>query len=1102
MENKKQNNLRIHQRNGRDQLSRDEAYLNPVNIKLHDFDVEKWMEFAYLFAEKVNYFSDEDANTASGNWQDFFIKKDSIQDFLAEIETENTGELTPHLTLFICFLKLLEPSKARLNGLTKRHLDFYYKEVLQIENLPEAEDQAFVIFNLAKSISNYLVEEDLALNGGKDADGKVLNYLVKEELAATKTKVAQIKNVYNEANLFKEDGTEVESRYAIKAAAIANSIDGLGGALSAEDPTWYPFGYYSHKKTSDSDNAIEELPDAVPLPDAKVGFAVSSPVLLLAEGTRVVTIDLGFSDALADDLDTWEFGDHVQVYITGKKAWLGPFSVTYTSEGITNSQKISLSFSLSADDESVLNYNAAIHGEQFDTTDPVARVLFNPNTQEGYLIYKELAETNKLETVNITVDVTGVKTIEMEGDNGTLNPLKPFYPFTTRPVKGSSFSFYNEEAFSKNWSKIDFQLTWKNTPADFPAHYAAYDQTFLGNISLTNYEETLSQVNWKENSDIIVKKLKDTGFLRNVAARVDSDKKGTSVSQRSSLSDTNEAESTVSYNALVKSNGYFTADAAIYAQEVWRPFLNPTRVLFTEDAVTGGFGLDYRFSRLGDLTKTGPIRLKLNRSFLHELFPRLYALSLTSKLPNIPVPNEPYTPFAEEPSLNYVATDTANVNENSAAQFENRTTRFFHEQPFGQSEVHAYLKSTYLDTTTNCYALPTFCKGGELFIGLENAQVSELVTLLIQVAEGTENPLVDSFSGTQKVKWDILCNNVWREMESSLMTANEIDNFLRSGRIQFTIPSYANSDNTLLPNGLFWIRAKMYKHYDAVCKVYGIHTQAALVQFQNQGNNLAHLENGLPANSISKLVERLSQIKSLEQPYATFGGKPEETDLLYYRRVSERLRHKNRAISLWDYEHLVLQEFPDVYKVKCLNHALNLDFIAPGNVCLVVIPDSINKQVFDVFQPRVSRAKLNEIQAYISQLNSMHVQLEVVNPDYEEVKIEIKAKFYKGLDENTYKAKLNEDLIRYLSPWAFSDSREITFGAVFYRSGLIHFIEKLDYVDFIREIKIYKENELMSTNCSPSTPRSILVSAKAHTVEIATDCSKEITLENTETCQL
>lgn len=1091
MENKNLNNLRIHQRNGRDQLSREIVELNPENVELHDFDVSKWMEFAYLFADKVNYFSSDDSETVNGNWQDFFIKKESIQDFLGELDEKN-GKLTPHLTLFICFIKLLELSKERMNGLSKRHLDFYYKQVLQIESISEVEDQAHVIFNLAKSISSYLVEEGTALNGGKDATGKVLNYSVKSELAASKTAVSQIKNVYNEANVLKPDSTVIEKRYSVKATPVANSKDGLGGGLAADDPTWYPFGYYHHKNTDDGDQKNEEQAERSELPDAKLGFAVSSPVLLLSEGERVVILELDFSNELADDIHTLEFEKHIKVYLTGKKGWLGPYLVT--NETVQNTSKIQLKFTVLADDESVLNYDALIHGEQFDTSNPIARVLLNPNSEEGYIIYKELAETNILDTVTVGVDVNGIKAISLESDNGSLNPLKPFYPFTTRPVRGSSFSFYSEEAFSKNWSEIDFKMKWKNTPADFTAHYAAYEERFVGRISTNAYTSALSGFDWGSNGDKIVNKYKDNGWFFNPLTQ-------SSRPLFDRIAEVDPVENV--YVPIVGTEDYFQIQSDIRSQGEWKKI--DTRHLFNEEPLTGVFGTNYTFKDIENKDKTSPIRLQLNQSFLHEMFPSLYAISLTSENKDIPIPSEPYTPFAEEPTLNYKASDTVQVSNLKTETFETRTTRFFHEQPFGQNEVHAVLKAEnnqFEDASKNCYAIPTFCKGGELYIGLENAKINELVTLLIQVAEGTENPLANTFTGTQKVQWDILCNNVWFSMEDSLMVANEIDNFLRTGRIQFTIPEYANNDNTLLPKGLFWIRAKMFKHYDAVCKVYGIHAQATVVQFDNNDNNLSHLENGLPEKSISKLIDRVSQIKSVEQPYSTFGGKPEETDLLYYRRVSERLRHKNRAITLWDYEHLTLQEFPGVYKAKCLNHSSNSDFIAPGHVCLVVIPDSINKQVFDVFQPRVSRGKLNEIQAFLSELNSMHVELEVINPDYEEVKIEIKAKFHKGLDNNTYKAKLNEDIIRYLSPWAFSDSRQITFAAVFYRSGLIHFIEKLEYVDFIRDVKIFKQNELMSTNCMPSSPKSILVSAKEHIVDIAADCDKEQTIENTESCQL
>ena len=42
------------------------------------------------------------------------------------------------------------------------------------------------------------------------------------------------------------------------------------------------------------------------------------------------------------------------------------------------------------------------------------------------------------------------------------------------------------------------------------------------------------------------------------------------------------------------------------------------------------------------------------------------------------------------------------------------------------------------------------------------------------------------------------------------------------------------------------------------------------------------------------------------------------------KRISERLRHKGRAITRFDYERITLEQFPEIWKVKCINHTLGL----------------------------------------------------------------------------------------------------------------------------------------------------------------------------------
>jgi hypothetical protein len=361
----------------------------------------------------------------------------------------------------------------------------------------------------------------------------------------------------------------------------------------------------------------------------------------------------------------------------------------------------------------------------------------------------------------------------------------------------------------------------------------------------------------------------------------------------------------------------------------------------------------------------------------------------------VAIPNEPYTPYIETITLSYTAKSETKL---GAGLYKENPVQLWHEHPFGQTEEHKYLKnqlSFLTDSQKPIRLIPTYCKGGELYIGLENAKNRQNVSLLIQVLEGSENPEAESFVGKQKIECWILCRNEWKLLETTDIIGNETDNFLKSGIFKFTIPTEATSDNTLLPQKYFWLKAKLHKNFDAVCKVLGIHAQAVKAEFSDDGNDLSHLVNGLEADTISKLVKRIPGIKGVSQPYSSFDGLSQESDAAYYRRISERLRHKNRAITIWDYEHLVLQNFPDIHKVKCLSHTSSVvsgttrktSYLAPGNVVLVVIPDIINKNVFDIYKPRVSKAKLNEVKNLIQKLTSQFVNLNVINPEYEEVKV-------------------------------------------------------------------------------------------------------------------
>lgn len=973
-------------KNGSDQRQRYINALQPENTQLLDFEISDWILFAYNFATHVNYFETNNPSQSTEDWTSFFSQfnlegknptfednfellriKEEITTIVENYKTE--ASLTPHITLFIAFLLLLENSKERFNTLTKRHLDFYYKDILKIEKLPAKPDKVYLLFELAKNATQQKIDARTAFDAGKDATGKNRIYKSSEELIANKTTVGLLKNVYHDSEKKK-----------IVASHIANSYDGIGGKFPNDNTQYWPFGH------TDSN-----YPD---LPNATLGFAIASPILALNEGKRNVEVTFTFKNTIPNT-NASHIIDYTTIHLTTDKGW---FEVPEIKSSITtknttpfttsfNANVLKIAFQLDENVDAITSYNTKVLANEFKSELPIAKFIIDTLQEDGYELYRSLA-LNTLQTITIKVDVQNVKSVILENDNSTVNAVKPFFPFTTIPVVGSNFYIKNSEVFSKNWENINAKITWKNTPASFSEHYKAYKQSSISSISTNIFVTNLINASTKA--------LIPTG-------------------------------------AIVTGNDYFKYELDILSNNTW---VNngDDKPLFTFNDTKKVFETSVSISNSGFNTENnGQLKMISKQSFLHSLYPKIYALALASQNPYVLLPNEPYTPLAESLLLDYTASETSvfikEVSKEIEETYLENKANLFHIHPFGYSEEHTYLKSN-LDFVTdkNTYLVPTYCKGGELLIGLENTKELEQITLLFQVFEGSENPLTSSFSGNQKVEWSILGNNEWKTLEYSDILLNETDNLLNSGILKFNLPKEATQDNTVLPKNYNWLKAKIHKKYDVVCKVIGIHAQVVLGVFEDNLNDLSHLETGLEANTISKLVQRVSMVKSVTQPYNSFDYKSTESDADYYRRISERLRHKNRAITMWDYEHIILQEFPELYKVKCLNHTSETSFQAPGNVTLVVVPDTVNKNVFDIYQPRVSTATLNKVKEYITKLNSMHVNTYVINPNYEVVTVSLAVKFKAGFDVNFYTQELGKDITKFLSPWAYDKTIPITFG--------------------------------------------------------------------------
>jgi hypothetical protein len=179
----------------------------------------------------------------------------------------------------------------------------------------------------------------------------------------------------------------------------------------------------------------------------------------------------------------------------------------------------------------------------------------------------------------------------------------------------------------------------------------------------------------------------------------------------------------------------------------------------------------------------------------------------------------------------------------------------------------------------------------------------------------------------------------------------------------------------------------------------------------------------------------------------------------------------------------VLEAFPQIYKVKCLNHTHyelgTYKELAPGHVTIVTIPNQLFQNLRNPLEPYTSLGLLDEIKAFLEKRLSCFVKLHVKNPEFEKVNVAFKVRFYDGFDETFYTNKLQEAITRFLSPWAFAGGGSPSFGGKIYKSVLINFVEEQPYVDYVTDFQLFHDKAGKADNeeVEGSKAISILVSA-------------------------
>jgi hypothetical protein len=376
-------------------------------------------------------------------------------------------------------------------------------------------------------------------------------------------------------------------------------------------------------------------------------------------------------------------------------------------------------------------------------------------------------------------------------------------------------------------------------------------------------------------------------------------------------------------------------------------------------------------------------------------------------------------------------------------------------------------------------------------LGFDKIQPQDGLTFLLQLEEGTANPQLQPAT----ISWHYLTNNTWTEFEPNAI-GDETRSLTQSGLIAVSIPEFSASKNTLLAANLFWIRISV-SNVQAVCKWMGVHVQAlkaVLTDFENTGTEFLEITS---KETISKLYTSVDGVKKIQQPYASFGGRLKEEDTSLYMRTSECLRHKKRAITTWDYERIILQEFPEVFRVKALNHYrydTKISNVAAGYVTLIPIAKTSSSENIN-WKPLLSLSKMLAIKEYLIGLSSPHTRINVKPPKPEMVQVNFKVKFHEqeGMDTRLYVQQLMQTINEYLSPWAY-DMTDVSFAGSIEFSAIIQLLDNQPYVDYITDFKVaqyvldenyqIKGSPIQNLNkITPQTDFTLFVPTEAHQIK-------------------
>lgn len=633
-----------------------------------------------------------------------------------------------------------------------------------------------------------------------------------------------------------------------------------------------------------------------------------------------------------------------------------------------------------------------------------------------------------IEKIIINTKVENMGNLLFYNDLGLVDTSKPFPPFGINTEQGAWFVIGNYEIAKKNLRSIGVKIEWQQLPAQengLHDYYSNYHED-INNHSFKIRPEYLADYKWHN---------------------------------------TENAAPFYLFSTLIKeNNGQPEALGKLINETLWQdirikelPPIRTKKENYEYSAQTkNGF---FRFT----LDEPG---MGLGEKHYRQLYTRLLMSKDFRQGKEIKL-NEPLNPLVNRITLSYEASDKIDLR----TYPQTEENRLYHIHPLGEQQIYPKQDNRPLPFVYGLNYDYT------VLFGLQNVKGDETLNLYFEFQPIKEEV---SLSSLPAIAWYWGDGYHWERLPDETILRNTTQNLLTNGFLKLYIPSVPEK-NFRDADGLLWIAAGIEKNGQYAAPLLKLHTNVAKVT-----KDPAQLEKKRPEkfflNESEKEIPGVTNITQV----ATFGqGQDPEIEKEKFRRISEYVSHRHRAVTARDYERITLQVFPEIKKVKCLYD------VEKKKVLLVVIPVLAEEELYE--RPCAQPELLLNVEKYFRKYTSPFVRsIDAIHPVYEEIIVRCEVTLtWTNYSNAASRAMLTKVMNLLIAPWQ-NTNEPPSFGYSFTMQEMYDKLVKLNQVEEMKQFSIihiyrdkagkylYKEYTDLHDVVKPSVPYALLVPARKH----------------------